>query len=307
MRLPGRLDYMLTPWRVIGRGLAAGDTLFFRGAVEQRAELMARLVARREGLSGDALARRVANLMGRTDAQRAAAEATALGEGLTGNDLARRVTDLLDRERPEDIRTTARQYGLRLTFNNEPYGVMGAIARGINKIAADVPPVRFIVPFTNIIANVVNEGLNWFPATGIARSVWGHWRGRLEGQEITNMEDLYDQHARAALGTVLVAGLYAAVAGAMDDEDPWIDITSLGPKDAGQRALEVESVGRRFVQRPRHAHRDGVAPRATQRAQHRRPPGGGENGRLERCAHQRQASDARLGAIEEEALGVVRD
>jgi hypothetical protein len=236
MRLPGRLDYMLTPWRVIGRGLAAGDTLFFRGAVEQRAELMARLVARREGLSGDALARRVANLMGRTDAQRAAAEATALGEGLTGNDLARRVTDLLDRERPEDIRTNARQYGLRLTFNNEPYGVMGAAARAVNQLAADVPPVRFIVPFTNIIANVVNEGLNWFPATGIARSVWGHWQGRLEGQEITNMEDLYDQHARAALGTVLVAGLYAAVAGAMDDDDPWIDITSLGPKDAGQRA-----------------------------------------------------------------------
>ena len=236
MRLPGRLDYMLTFWRMVGRGLGAADTLFFRAAAEQRAELMSRLIARREGLRGDALARRVAEIMGRTDAQRAAAETQALAEGLTGNDLARRVTDIMDRQRPEDVRTNARDFGLRSTFNNEPYGVLGAAARAMNQLSADVPAVRAIVPFTNIIANVVNEGLNWFPPTGVGRSIWGHWQGRLNGQEITNMEDLYDQHARAALGTVLVAGLYAAIAAAMDDDDPWIDITSMGPKDAGQRA-----------------------------------------------------------------------
>jgi len=226
---------MLTPWRLVGRSLAAVDTLFFRGAAEQRAELLARQVARGEGLRGVALSRRVAEILGRTDAQQAEARRVALAEGLSGNALARRIGDLTDASRPAPLRENARQYGLRATFNQQPYGVMGAFARAINQLSNDIPPMRLIVPFTNVIANVVNEGLSWFPPTAIGRSVWGHFRGRLDGQEIASDEDLYDQHAKAVLGTMLLVGLYAASAAHEDDDDPAFSITSLGPKDIGKR------------------------------------------------------------------------
>lgn len=234
--LPGRLDYMLTPWRLVGRTLAATDTLFFRGASEQRAELLARMLARSEGLRGQALSTRVAEILGRSDVARADARRVALAEGLSGMNLTRRIDDITERSRPQPIRDNARQYGLRATFNQEPYGVLGAAARSINQLSNEVPAFRFVVPFTNVVANVVNEGLSWFPPTAIGRSLWGHFRGELEGRPITSDEDLYDQHARAALGLVLLAGVFAAAAGYQDDEDPAFAVTSLGPKDAGRRA-----------------------------------------------------------------------
>lgn len=234
--LPGRLDYMLTPWRLVGRTLAATDTLFFRGASEQRAELLARMLARSEGLRGQALNTRVAEILGRSDVSRADARRVALAEGLTGMDLTRRIDDITERARPQAIRENARQYGLRATFNQEPYGVLGAAARGINRFSNEVPAFRFIVPFTNVVANVVNEGLSWFPPTAIGRSLWGHFRGELEGRPIASDEDLYDQHARAALGLVLLSGVFAAAAAYQDDEDPWFAVTSLGPHDSGRRA-----------------------------------------------------------------------
>jgi hypothetical protein len=113
---------------------------------------------------------------------------------------------------------------------------MGFAARAINQFSNNVPAFRFIVPFTNVVANVVNEGLSWFPPTAIGRSLWGHFRGELEGRPITSDEDLYDQHARAALGLVLLSGVFAAAAGYQDDEDPAFAVTSLGPKDAARRA-----------------------------------------------------------------------
>ena len=234
--LPGRLDYMLTPWRLVGRTLAATDTLFFRGASEQRAELLSRMLARSEGLRGQALNTRVAEILGRSDVSRADARRVALAEGLTGMDLTRRIDDITERARPQAIRENARQYGLRATFNQEPYGVLGAAARGINRFSNEVPAFRFIVPFTNVVANVVNEGLSWFPPTAIGRSLWGHFRGELEGRPIASDEDLYDQHARAALGLVLLSGVFAAAAAYQDDEDPWFAVTSLGPHDSGRRA-----------------------------------------------------------------------
>lgn len=234
-RLSGRLDYLLTPWRAVGRALAATDTLFFRAGYEQRAELLARLVARREGLRGDALARRTAEILARLPAQRQAATQTALSEGLSGNDLQRRVADILDRSRPDPIRENARQFGLRVTFNQEPYGVLGAVARGINRISDEVPALRLIVPFTNVVANVVNDGLNYFPPAGIYRAVRGHLSGELEGRPITNDEDLYDQHAKAALGVLSMVGLWAVAAAAADEDDPWFSISAVGPADPRQR------------------------------------------------------------------------
>jgi hypothetical protein len=237
LTLPGRLDYLLTPFRLVGRALAAGDSLFFHAGQEQRAVLLARQLARSEGLSGEALQRRVAETLGRTSRQRFRAVRQALREGLTGQDLARRVDDLTQQQRPDTLAENARDYALRLTFNQKPYGVLGAIAHGINWAGAQPfgLPLRLIVPFTNVVANVANEALNYVPPIGVARAAWGHWKGTLEGQPITDRNALGDQWAKATLGTVLLGAVWGAAEAGMDDDDPWFMVNGAGPREASKK------------------------------------------------------------------------
>lgn len=231
VRPEGRLDWMLMPFRLPARMLSAGDMLFFRGGQEMRTALLARQMAKREGLKGADLERRVSEITGDLPARRADAEAQASREGLTGLDWQRRVWDILEQGRPEDMRQNARDYALRLTFNQEPYGLIGAIAKGINWTSHQPwgKPVRLVVPFTNIIANVVNEGLSYFPPVGMARAMWGHWKGELEGKPITDPNAVADQYAKAALGTVLLGVIFAAAEGGADEEDTWFQVTGAGP------------------------------------------------------------------------------
>jgi hypothetical protein len=50
---------------------------------------------------------------------------------------------------------------------------MGAMIRGVNTVLREVPGVRLVVPFVNVIGNVVNEGLNYSPiGTARAASSW---------------------------------------------------------------------------------------------------------------------------------------
>lgn len=236
VRLPGKADFILTPWRLVGRGLAAGDALFFRSGQEMRAVLLARQMARAEGLRGPDLERRVRLMLAEDSSQRAAAMQQATSEGLTGNEWSRRVDDILTRQRPEDLRANSRDYALKLTFNNKPYGLMGALANGINWIGQQPMgwPVRLVVPFTNVIANVVNESLNYTPV-GLGRAIYGQWSGDLDGKPISDPNALGDQYAKAATGTLLLALIAMAKASGEDQDDPWFDVSGSGPNTAARR------------------------------------------------------------------------
>ncbi len=235
-RLPGRADGLLTPWRLVGRALAASDAVFFRGGQELRAVLLARQLARSEGLSGPALERRVQEVLGRSQGQRFRAVRQALREGVKGLEFKRRVDDIQQQMRPEGLNESARDFAFRVTFNQKPYGALGAIAQGINWTGAQPwgLPVRLVVPFTNIVANVANESLNYFPPVGAARGLWGHWKGELEGKPITDANALGDQWGKVALGTVLLGSLFAAAEAGLDDDDPWFAISGGGPRVKGR-------------------------------------------------------------------------
>ena len=77
-------------------------------------------------------------------------------------------------QRPAALREDARQFALRTTFNNDPYGALGFVAGLLNQAKASADPkirvaANLITPFTNIVSNVVNESLNFTPA-GLLRS-----------------------------------------------------------------------------------------------------------------------------------------
>ncbi len=237
VRLPGWTDYLLTPWRLVGRALAAADALFFRSAEEMRRTLLARQIARDEGLSGPPLRRREAELTGRLEQQRAAAVHQAQLEGLSGITFRRRVAELLDEATPEGVRQSARDFALGVTFNQKPYGFLGQCAEAIHQLQAGGfgTAVRLVVPFTNIIANVVNESLNYVPPIGLGRAFYGHWHGELEGRPIVDRNALGDQYAKAALGTALMGVIWAAAEAYLDDDDSWFAITGAGPAAKNQR------------------------------------------------------------------------
>ena len=86
-----------------------------------------------------------------------------------------RVAEILKRNLPDAMKITARDYALRQTFLNEPYGLAGAIAAWVNNAKQSPHPMlasaaRAIAPFTRISANLFNEGLNY--GAGALRARW---------------------------------------------------------------------------------------------------------------------------------------
>jgi hypothetical protein len=228
IQLPGKLDYLLTPWRAVGRALAAEDLIFFKSAQEMRAAVAARSLARTEGLHGSSLTRRTFEILALDDGAVAVAKAQAAAEGLKGLDYRRRVSEIIEQSRPISLRQNAIDYALQVTFNQEPGGVAGRFARALTELNRQVPAARFVVPFVNIVVNVANEGLNYAPGIGAAKAIWGHWKGSMDGKPAT-AEALYDQWAKQVIGTTLLAGLaYAHAQGALQ-------VTGSGPRTREQR------------------------------------------------------------------------
>jgi hypothetical protein len=225
-------------WRYVYRALAAEDMLFFKAAEEMKSAVAARVIAKKEGVRGAQLSRRVAEIMGETVRDRAEAQATA--EGLAGLDYRRRVNEIMEQGRPDALRETAKDYALRVTFNQEPSGVLGAIASGVHKAAARAPFLKVVVPFVNIVANVANESLNYLPPVGFGRALYGTWFGKLDGKPIADKDQLYDQYAKATAGLLALAGVAALAAKYRDDDDPPFDINGAGPRTADQRKQLME-------------------------------------------------------------------
>jgi hypothetical protein len=228
----GGLAYPLNAWKYVWRVMAGADMLFFRSAEELRARMLARTLAIEQGLKGEALGRAMAAILHEAPAQVAAAEAQAKSEGHKGLNYRRRVWDLIEQGRPESLVEEAAEYGRFATFNNRPVGVLGTLARKISEASNERKYLKLIVPFTHIVANVGNASLNYSP--------WGYVRLFVPGLRNEFMPDASPmnyrlQAARATLGTLGLTAIWALAAGMMDDEDPWFDLTALGPVDPGRR------------------------------------------------------------------------
>lgn len=214
----------LNGWKYVARALAAEDMFFYKAAEEMRSTAVARTLAKREGLTGSALQARTDEIVGNLPARVAAAEAQARTEGLRGLDFRRRVAEIIEQSRPEALRETARDYALRATFNGDPYGLIGVVARAMNAVNRQAVVTRAVVPFVNVVANVMNEGLNYTPV-GAGRALWGHFKGELE-----------EQWAKAAVGTVLLSALAAATSESLTNPAAPFAVTGSGPRDKNQRA-----------------------------------------------------------------------
>jgi hypothetical protein len=223
--------------KFVGRGLAAGDMLFFKTAEEMRAAVIARNVAKEKNLKGRALARATNEILNNTAAAREKATIQADKEGLKGLDRRRRIAELMEEGRPQP--EEAKEYALRVIYSNKPYGVLGIIAERVNQLNAQIPLFRVFAPFVNIVSNVTNESLNYFPPVGYARSRQAKRKGELYGKPLsedsnTRKDQMGDQFAKSTLGMVAMTAVGGLAWSMKDDEDPWFMVYGTGPRDYGK-------------------------------------------------------------------------
>lgn len=243
---------ILLPWKLVGRFLKAADAGFYYPLQEMRAAVLARHQARAEGLPlySERLNKRVHEILAWTAEAKAKAEQRAAAEGLTGDVASRRASEILEAQRPPLIMENARDFALLGTFNNDPYGVLGAMTQAWAGFAERVPAAKLVIPFTRIVANVTNSAFNWTPvgtyragrAQGFKILVGREDNtGLLYGKPVSDPAAIGDLYARSAIGTVALTGLAMAASQYILDKNPAFMVTGSGPNNPDQRELLKEA------------------------------------------------------------------
>lgn len=213
-------------WKWFTRGISTAHETTFKPAWEVKQTMIARDLARKEGLSGPALNQRVADLMANTDKQVSDARAQAVADlqaagQMSKLNLARRTREILEQRRESNMpgsSETARDFALRTAYLSEPYGFMGLVARWIRSTLEEARKqypalgmgVKTQIPFTTIVANILNEKLNWTP-TGLLRAAISHRTGELYGRPVLP-GDRAELYAKAIVGTAAL-GVMATLFG----------------------------------------------------------------------------------------------
>lgn len=240
--------------KYVRRVMMATDVLFFEGAKEMRAYQLARSMAKDEAKLDPSLdvQKRAEAILNKTDYDQQIineeveleyqAEVDRINAMPVSNDIKNKLLTQAKRDksrrafekahlgRKESIIEGAASFASRSTYNYKPEGALGYIVNGINTVLHKMPLLRLVIPFTNIIANVANEQINYTPV--------GFWRAYKDGSitggrknEITPLEKS-ELYAKAALGTTLMAAtLVAAILPVGDDDEPLIEITANGTGD----------------------------------------------------------------------------
>ena len=183
---------ILNAFDYVGRFMSATDSLFREGFRGMELRSLAREQAIKEGYSGEALKERIDNI----------------------------VSDPM-----EKIIEEADQFAQRGTYTQKPTGILGVIASGISGITTKVPILKFVVPFTRIVANVTNNSLDWTPV--------GFKRALFQGKEKMTPKQTAKAYARATLGTVAMT--YFASMAANDN------LSGNGPSDSTKRNQLIDS------------------------------------------------------------------
>lgn len=227
--------------KFVGRALAAADMFFYHGLKEMRYRELFRQVAIDEGLRGKALKARVDELMYHTKEAREDATLQAQQEaeqfGLNKTEETLRRQEIIEEKYPEDFREKADHFASFGTFNYDPKGLLGAISRGISTITETEVKgykpgkmVKLVIPFTRVVANVLNQQLDYSPYGFTRLFPWGRRWFELETSEARNR-----QIVKASIGTLGMATVALLSAMDEDEEEPRFRIHGRGPTDYAKK------------------------------------------------------------------------
>lgn len=219
----------LNAYKYVGRLMAASDTVFFRAAEEARAGVLAFREAQAKGVEKAQLRAEADKLLGydRIDQFREQAKS----EGYTGAKAEARTTELMMQERPEALRESAADFAGNATYNHAPEGLLGYAANTMSQVTNKVPALKLIVPFTRIVANVTNRGLDWTP--------WGYKRA-LAGRTFGD-GPMFGEARTAALTKATVGMIGLTTVGVLNQLGV-IQLHGGGPSDT-EKKKQLQSAG----------------------------------------------------------------
>lgn len=163
---------------------------------------------------------------------RALAREVAIKEGLKGEELKQRAVEIA-RDPVETIIQEADQFAQRGVYTQKTTGVIGVLAEQLGRAAGKIPGGRLILPFTRIVANVINNSLDWTPL-GFKRAIFPEgliksMGQKLKGEEFIKLTERQrkQEFGRATLGTT--AMIYFASLAAENS------LSGNGPSDFNKR------------------------------------------------------------------------
>lgn len=233
--------------KYVSRIMNAADIFFYQGINEMRAREMAVAMAKKEGRSQptSAVIKKATDILYKGENPFKDAQDQAAAEGFEGRDQKRRAYEILEAQRPEFVIKDSNDEAARGTFNYEPEGTLGALTSGINHVIdkidiKGVKPIKFIIPFTRIIANVTNRYLDWTPV-GLLRVA----KGGIGWSTLSdNLHRKYTPQERAEVLTRAITGVIgmAAIYALTDDDEGIFKITANGTGDT-QKNFELQESG----------------------------------------------------------------
>ena len=236
------LLYPLNAAKYVGRVMTATDTLFYFKNLDMRKKTLAAEIANKEGLSGEALNKRVSDILYNTEdhiesamiqAEKDLVETKELtGKEYNQNDIRIRAAEIIDekiaKEHPE-LHDQAHSFSAYATFNYDPEGIIGSAAMKVAEFTTAYPQLKFLLPFTRIVANVLNQALDYSPVTGLRRAVG------LTSIKNQTPEAKQRRLIKSLTGLMLMTTVYALHEMYADDEDPAFEITGGGPEDPAKK------------------------------------------------------------------------
>lgn len=129
----------------------------------------------------------------------------------------------------------ADEKALTATFNQKPKGLAGQIAGVFDSLGDKNLVIRAMVPFTRVVANVLNEGLNYTPVGGFRAAfslkqdgMFSEWRTEAGQWD-------KDIAYKAAIGTAVMGAMAVLFGNELGKEDPYIAVYGAGPADPNLR------------------------------------------------------------------------
>jgi len=241
----------LNYYKFVLRAMTAVDASAYMAGAGMMKHEVARDAAKEEGLSGRKLRERTSELMNNsTEAfnnakEQAEQEIQAIEEvegAISPGERKRRVriraNEIIEESIPEEVLSDAKDFAAFVTFNYKPKGVIGMISGAMGTIGEKFSPFKLVVPFTNVVANVLNQQIDYTPwgylrAMGVSPSNWNFTR--LDTLAPENNKQRQRQVIKATMGTLLMSGIYMMAKAYGDDEDPFFKITGAGPSDFGKK------------------------------------------------------------------------
>jgi hypothetical protein len=146
-----------------------------------------------------------------------------------------RANEIVSDKVSEEIKTKAENFASFATFNYEPVGVLGTIAKALSALGSKLPLFKLIVPFTRVVANVLNQQLDYTPY-GYLRALGLNASARMDAS--TKASTVRERNRKLIKATIGLIGIWAlSELSEMyeDDEDPWFQITGKGPTNFNKK------------------------------------------------------------------------